>query len=158
MPIRDYPFIYRRFVEGILQFSVRNKRARPMLWMEVINPKAPNGLKMVKPLAFVDTGSDNFAFPASVAKQLGYKLRSGPEKIVQTAGGPTKAYTHEVILNILNTLPNGHRGNKVVLPLGKQKIDFILRLGEFLVGQHGFLEHFKLHIDYPNKKFSIRWP
>lgn len=142
MPIKDYRFT-----------SLPNAPARPMLWVKVVNPDT--NLAIIA-LAIVDTGADDCAFPADVATKLGHKLKSGATKKTNTAGGQTKVYAHTTRVDILETLPNGMFGNKVLYTIRDAPIDFVEGCGAFLLGRVKFLNKFVLTVDGPRQRFSIR--
>jgi len=143
MPIKDYPFT-----------SIAGQ-ARPMLWIRVINPKTKPGFIT---LAIVDTGADDYVFPAAIAAQLGHDLKSVAPKEIKTASGRAYAYPHTSHVDILQTLPNGMFGNKVLHTIPATPIDFIEGCDSFLLGKKNFLSNFILTIDYPRQCFSIRKP
>ncbi len=144
MPIKDYRFT-----------SVASGQSRPMLWIRVINPDTKKGIIA---LAIVDTGADDCVFPAEIAVQLGHKLKSVSAKVIKTAGGKAYAYSHTSSVDILQTLPNGMPGDKVLYTIPTTPIDFIEGCEAFLLGRKKFLEKFILTIDYPRQLFSIRRP
>lgn len=144
MPIKDYPFTH-----------IGAGCVRPMLWVKVTNPD--NGLGF-KTLAIVDTGADDCAFPASIAVQLGHKLKSVTPKEIATAGGKTYAYPHTSRVEILEMLPNGLCGDRVLYSISEAPIDFVVGCEAFLLGRKKFLNNFVLVVDYPRQVFSIRQP
>lgn len=144
MPIKDYRFT-----------SLPNAPARPMLWVRVVNPDT--NLAIIA-LAIVDTGADDCAFPADVATKLGHKLESVAAKKTNTAGGQTKVYAHTSRVDILETLPNGMFGNKVLYTIRDAPIDFVEGCSAFLLGRGKFLSKFVLTVNGPRQRFSIRRP
>jgi len=144
MPIKDYRFT-----------SVPNAPARPMLWVRVVNPDT--NLAIIA-LAIVDTGADDCAFPADVATKLGHKLDSVPARKTNTAGGQTKVYAHTSRIDILETLPDGMFGNKVLYTIRDAPVDFVEGCSAFLLGRGKFLSKFVLTVDGPRQRFSIRKP
>ena len=144
MPIKDYPFT-----------SILSGLARPMLWIKVTNPHTKSGLIT---LAIIDTGADDCAFPADVAVKLGHNLESVPAKNVNTASGQAKVYSHTTQIDILETLPNGMRGNRVLYTIPDTPIDFVDGCEAFLLGTKNFLSNFILTVNYPHKVFSLSRP
>lgn len=144
MPIKDYAFT-----------SIAGSPARPMLWVRVINPDKKLGIVA---LAIVDTGADECAFPARVAGKLGHQLKSVPAKQIKTAKGKTNVYPHTSRIEILETLPNGLYGSKVLYTIAHTPIDFVEGCEAFLLGVGNFLNKFVVTIAYPRQRFSIRKP
>lgn len=147
MPIKNCPFtpiiLNRPDVLG------------PMLWIRVSNP-ATGQAAIFK--ALVDTGAYSCAFPASVASQLGHKLKSVPAKQVNGAGGSTNAYAHKSKVEILEMLPPDFPGTNVLYTIKDTPVDFVEGLDQFLLGVNNFLGNFILKVDYPGRVFSIRKP
>jgi len=144
MLIKDYRFT-----------SLPNAPARPMLWVRVSNPDT--NLAIIA-LAIVDTGADDCAFPADVATKLGHKLDSVTARRTNTAGGQTRVYAHTSRVDILETLPNGMFGNKVLYTMRDAPTDFVEGCRAFLLGRAKFLNKFVLTVDGPRQRFSIRKP
>ena len=144
MPIRDYPFT-----------QVTRHHCRPMLWVRVINPVT--GLA-VEALALVDTGADDCVFPAEIAEALGHKLTSVPAKQMVTASGSTVAYPHTSKIQVLEMLPNGRAGDRILYTLADTPIDFAKGCQAFLLGARKFLSKFVLTVNYPHRVFSLRKP
>ena len=142
MPIKDYRFT-----------SVSSDPPRPMLWIRVTNPATKLGIIA---LAIVDTGADDCVFPAQAAIQLGHKLKMGTRKIVKTAGGQSYAFAHTSRVDILETLPDGMFGSKVLYTIRDTPVDFVEDCGAFLLGRGKFLNKLILTIDGPRQRFSIR--
>lgn len=112
--------------------SVGSSRPRPMLWVRVTNPDKKSSAIIA--LAIVDTGADDCLFPAQAATQLGHVLKSISPKTIKTAGGDTKAYPHTSKVEILETLPDGMWGNKVLYTIPDTPIDFVVGCEAFLLG------------------------
>ena len=145
MPIKDYPFT-----------SIEpDQPRRPMLWVRVVNPATK---RAIIALAIVDTGADDCVFPADTATQLGYKLKVGTRKEIRTASGTAYAYTHKSRVDILERLPNGMWGNKILYTIRNRPIDFAQGCEAFLLGRSNFLSNFVVTIDYPRQVLSIRKP
>ena len=144
MPIKDYRFT-----------SLSNAPPRPMLWVRLGNPDT--NLAIIA-LAIVDTGADDCAFPADVATKLGHKLDSVAAKKTNTAGGQAKVYAHASRVDILQTLPNGMFGKKVLHTIPDAPIDFVKGCDAFLLGREKFLSKFVLTVDGPRQRFSILKP
>ena len=144
MPIRNYPFT-----------PVSPDVARPMLWIRVRNPATSRAIIV---LAIIDTGADDCVFPADAATVLGHDLRRGTHKIVRTASGTTHTYGHTSVVEILQMLPDGRRGNEVLCTIPDMLIDFAVGCESFLLGCRQFLRNFILEINYPRQVFSLRYP
>jgi hypothetical protein len=145
MPIKDYPF---------LQTSVHSP-ARPMLAIRVINPDT--GL-FVDTYGLIDTGADDCAVPASLAKSLGHNLTAGKVKEVGTANGSVTAYTHCCTIEIFNTAELADGKFETVYTIPNTPIDFMPNLNCVLLGAKSFLSRFILTINYPKRLFSISKP
>lgn len=131
-------------------FSLSDGIYRPILSLEVINPHEK---KSYRTHAVIDTGADECAIPAGVARILGHNLQSGHTKTVYTGNGPTTAYAHTTVLKIYYPI-TGEQIHTVPEAL----IDFLPNLSNVLLGVRSFLSSFVLNIDYPNKTFSVTSP
>ncbi len=143
MKIHNYPFTTLR---GI---------ARPMLWVRL---SSLDGKKRSEPiLAKIDTGSDACIFPFDVLYDLGHKLRPNEEAMsIGSTTGTGKGYSREVMLDILETLPDGSAGSKVIYNLPKVVVYFVWNnKNQFLLGAKDFLDHFVLTLDYKKRSFSL---
>ncbi|MGK5091541.1 retroviral-like aspartic protease family protein [Deltaproteobacteria bacterium TL4] len=136
MLINKFPFY--RLSDGIL---------RPMLPIEIQNPHTG---KSFRTWGLIDTGADNCAFPAQIAKELGHELKSGKPKEIQTGNGVTQAFEHTTKINIFT------QEVKVAYTTSETMIDFMPHLRTPLLGVKNFLDYFILSIDYPNKVFSVQ--
>ena len=108
MRIADYPFIAWDPTATVpsSMVTVKGPGARPYLWVRISNTKKQKAI--IVP-AIVDTGADECALPARDAKSLGHDLFKGIPKNVDTAGGPTRAFTHtKLTIEILGIRKNGH--------------------------------------------------
>ncbi len=126
-----------------------------MLWVRVTN-SATN--QAICALALVDTGADDCVFPAAVASELGYHLKSGTRKEIGTAGGNTYAYTHICTVEVLEMRRDGTAGSRILYRLPGTPIDFAEGCDMFLLGSRSFLSDLILEIDYPRQIFSLRCP
>jgi hypothetical protein len=145
MPIKDYPFL----------LTSVNSPARPMLAIRITNPDT--GL-FIDTYGLIDTGADDCAIPASLAKSLGHNLTAGNIKEVGITSGIVKVYSHSCTIEIFNTtkLANGHFETVYTLP--NTPIDFMPNLQCVLLGTKSFLKKFVLTINYPKRLFSLRMP
>jgi len=142
--MRDYPFT-----------RITRECSRPMLWTRVSNPRADISPILVK--AIVDTGADECAFPASIARHLGHKLEDGlTRKTVSTASGKTLAFSHTSCVEVLSVRTDGLPGTEILYTLPETPIDFIKGCESFLLGTRNFLNAFVLEVDYPAEVFSLR--
>lgn len=156
MPIRNYPFLsVVRTGPNSAKVLVQGTRARPRLWIRVIGPD--KNLAIEYP-AIIDTGADACACPVEIASQLGYDLESVKHETMNTAKGETKAYPHKSKFEILEVLPNGAPGTKVLYTTSDITMNFTEGLPEFLLGRKQFLNKFILTIDYIRQTSSLRLP
>ncbi len=140
MPIRDFPFLNPW--SGV--------RANPWLPIKIINPS--NGF-FVYSYGLVDTGSEQCVIPGFIATELGYKVRTGSSEYVETAGGVSESYRHDVKVEIYDE--NNERCLSTIDP---GPMDVMVGLNHVLLGVERFLERFQLQIHYPKKVFSITTP
>jgi len=120
-----------------------NDIPRAYLPLIVANSKTK---KSFSTYGIIDTGADECAFPPDIAKELGLNLKEGKLKVINTGNGRFVAYSHKVSIDI-----QGFRLNNVV-------IDFLPNLHIPLIGVKSFLSKFILTINYPQKKFSLKFP
>jgi hypothetical protein len=137
MPLRDCPF------------TLHNGVYRPVLPISIVNPHT--GMSH-KTYGILDTGADECAVPASFAPLLGHNLQAGGTKTLLTGNGPTTAYTHTTRFEVF------HPKGGLAYTINDTPIDFMPNLHVVLLGVKSFLSRFILHIDYPRKVFSIRFP
>ena len=147
MPISNHKFIAMG----------QGGRSRPMLWIRISNPHRKDKAVPLN-LALVDTGADVCLFPGIIATNLGHDLRKGKRKEMGTAGGSIYAYEHTSKIEILETLPDGRPGPKVLFSIAKTPIDYVDDCTSFLLGSEKFLNKFILTVDYPKQIFSIKKP
>jgi hypothetical protein len=123
---------------------------RPFLPLRIINPHTGKAHRAV---GIVDTGADECAVPAFVARILGHDLSAGKMKQIKTGNGITNAYSHTTRLEIFHP-----RTNQLLYTIMDTPIDFLPNLHVVLLGVNSFLSKFILSIDYPKKVFSIKSP
>jgi len=145
MPIKDFPF---------LKASISSP-ARPMLAIRITNPDT--GL-FINTYGLIDTGADDCAIPASLAKPLGHNLKNGKAKTIATGNGLTTAYTHSCTIEIFDTFELQKGNIKVVYKTADTPVDFMPKLNCILLGTKSFLNKFKLTIDYTRQTFSLQIP
>jgi predicted aspartyl protease len=134
MPIRDIPF-----TDGHAFLDIR-----------IINP---DNQQDVFTRALVDTGAGACAFSADIATILGLNLTKGiKHEDIGTGGGNVTGYGHSTVIEILDS------NKRVLYTTKKIQAIYLPNLTGSLLGVHGFLENFHLHIDYPRKQFSIYKP
>lgn len=139
MPIKNTPFT-------TIEDSIR----RPYLSVKIINPCTG---KSYKTYGLVDTGADECAVPASIAKIIGHDLQAGEPKDIDTGNGTTIAYKHITQIEIYHTITH-----ELLYTIKDTPIDFMPNLHMFLLGANNFLSKFILNIDYPKQVFSIKYP
>ncbi len=123
---------------------------RPILQIRIINPYTKLSHKTY---GIVDTGADECAVPASFAPILGHNLQAGTMKTILTGNGETIAYAHTTKFEIFRP-----GTEDVAYTMSDTPIDFMPNLHIILLGVKSFLSKFIIHIDYPQKTFSIRYP
>jgi len=64
--------------------------------------EVPHTGKAHRAVGIVDTGADECAMPAFVAKILGHNLSAGKTKQIKTGNGITNAYSHTTRLEIFH--------------------------------------------------------
>jgi predicted aspartyl protease len=139
MPLTDCPLI-----------ECSNGIFRPILGIRIINPHT--GLSQ-RTIGIIDTGADEYAVPASYAEILGHKLTAGKKKTVSTGNGKTSAYSHMTKIEIFDS-----KTGEIAYTVDEAPIDFMPRLSVVLLGVESFLSKFILNIDYPHRKFSLKFP
>lgn len=140
MPIRNFPFSVT---------SPTDVFPRPWLPIKIINPHTGQSIKF---FGLIDTGADACSIPAPLAPLLGHDLTKGTARPSKTAGGPATGYSHTTKIEIYDL------HDKLLYTINDTPIDFMPGLHVPLLGVNRFLDHFELHIHYPAKKFSIKWP
>lgn len=140
MPIRNFPFCTTSPTDAI---------SRPWLPIKIINPHTGQALRFI---GLIDTGADECAIPASFAPILGHSLDKGAPKAIDSAGGKTTGYSHATKIEIYDL------SDKLCHTIHDTPIDFMPNLKVVLLGVKQFLDQFELHMHYPNKIFSIKWP
>lgn len=139
MPIKDCPFT-----------NCGNNIYRPLLPIRIINPHTGKGYKT---FGLIDTGADDCAVPAVFAPILGHNLQAGESKVISTGNGETIAYAHTTKVEIYHP----ETGESLYI-IDDTPIDFMPNLHVTLLGVNSFLNRFVLTINYPAKRFSIKYP
>lgn len=139
MPIRNFPF--SRDNGGI---------ARPYLRIRISNPHT--GLS-AKTYGLIDTGADECAIPAGYSAILGHNLERGTTKQISTGNGITAAYAHSTRFEIFHP-----ETEDVIYTIDNTPLDFMPNLNVVLLGVNSFLSRFVLEINYPEKRFTVKWP
>ena len=131
MPPIVFPF--RRLAPG--------RRANAFLSPRVTNPHT--GL-YTDAIGLVDTGAAECAIPEWLALRLGHDLTAGVcRTTVQTASGNTTAWAHTAGFEVVNAA--GAR----VLAVPTVRVRVLPDLPFVLLGVSGFLESYRLTMDYP---------
>lgn len=138
MPIRNFPFLGN--IDSL---------KRPWLPIRIINPHT--GLS-VKVLGLIDTGADDCSIPAAFVSALGHNLNNGIPKQFKTDGGLTTGYSHTTKIEIYDL------NDRLLYAINETPIDFMPQLNIPLLGVRQFLDRFELHVHYPKKTFSIKYP
>lgn len=139
MPITNYPFIPLG----------PGHPPRPMLPIRIVNPDTNLA---VRAWGLIDTGADECSIPARLAVKLGHVLNAGAAKTIGTAGGDAMAFAHTTRIEIFSISDHA----TVVHTIPDTPVDFCPGLDVILLGVKNFLSNFKLVIDYPNHRFSIK--
>lgn len=139
MPIRECPFTF-----------CGNDIYRPILPIRIINPHTSGNYRTH---GIIDTGADECATPAAYAPILGHNLQAGQTKTIRTGNGVTVAYAHTTKFEIFHP-----ETAELLYTMEDTPVDFLPNLNVVLLGVNNFLSRFILTIDYPNKRFSIKYP
>ena len=115
MPIHNCPFM--PYTETV---------ARPTLPAKIINPHTGDEYWTY---GLIDTGADDCAVPASVAKILGHDLQAGQQKLIRTGNGETTAYSHITRFEIYHPVTK-----ELVYTIDETPIDFMPNLNVVLFG------------------------
>lgn len=142
MQIKNYPFISL------------GDRDRPMLWISISDS---DGTKRTAPLlAKIDTGCDGCIFPFDIAEELGYDLKSAEQVPIETTSIPTEAHRLDsMMIEVIGMSTDGSPDEKILCRIPKVPIYFVKDTKQLLLGTEGFLNHFALTVDYPNRVFSL---
>src|SRR5574340_416068 len=140
MPIRNFPFCIT---------SPTDSFPRPWLPIKIINPHTGQSIKF---FGLIDTGADACSIPATLAPALGHVLVNGTPRPSKTAGGMTTGYSHTTKIEIYDL------NDRLLYTINDTPLDFMPGLHVPLLGVTRFLDQFELHVDYPAKNFSIKWP
>lgn len=130
MLVKDYPFTRTR----------PDDIARPYLPATISNQKKN---KEINVYALIDTGADECALPASLASLLGYNLKRGYKKKINTGNGLTVAYSHSIHIKVFDFMTD------------EVLIDFMPNLHIPLLGVKSFLSNFVLTINYKEGNFTL---
>ncbi len=145
MPITGYPF-------SILGAG---NIPKPLLPISITNPYTGQSLFQ---WALIDTGADICAVPAWIAIALGHDLKAGATSSIGTGNGHSDAYRHTMNIEIFKISHAGTQDpNTVVHRIPDTPITCMQNLSVVLLGVNGFLQNFKLTIDYPRSNFSINY-
>ncbi len=98
----------------------------------------------------IDTGADYCAMPESYAQLLGHTIHKGEKSAVITGGGDANTSIHTCSFDILCP-----QTNMILHQVKEVKTHFIAGLPQALIGVAGFLNQFKLTIDYHENRFSL---
>jgi hypothetical protein len=147
MPSHEFPFVRFQYADGRT-----DTRGQTYLPIRIINPDTK---REAITYALVDTGADSSLFPGKLARQVGHALKGRGVKS-SIAGGIEQTavvtYRHTFRIEILS--PDLRR---VVWRSRPIEVDCTEANPPVLLGVEGFLEHFKLTIDYPKEKLRLKW-
>jgi len=147
MPQATYPFISFRYGDG-----QEVSRANAYVPVRIANPHTRQS---VIAYALVDTGADACLFPADLAVALGHDLKGAGVKASITSGieqTEVPTYKHTFRLELLS--PDLRRAVWRSRPM---EIDCAESNPPVLVGVEGFLERFRLTIDYRRQVARFQW-
>jgi len=140
MPITDYPFM----------LLGPGHPLRPVLPVRIINPLTNLSCRA---WGIIDTGADHCSIPAVFATRLGHNLAVGTAKTIGTAGGQATAFAHTTCIEIYSI----GQTSRLIHTIPQAPVDFCPGLHVVLLGVENFLSNFKLTIDYPKQRFSIKY-
>lgn len=133
-------------------FSALPDDAIPKLYLPVIIYNPQTGLSL-STYGQIDTGADECAIPAWIAKELGHSFKKGKPSDIITGNGGSQAFKHTTTIEILHP-----KTKRVVYTLTDVPIDYMPKLTTTLLGVRHFLDRFILEANYPRHKFSIKYP
>jgi hypothetical protein len=139
MPIHDCP-LTRNDGDSLVAY----------LPITIVNPHTG---KSYRTHGIIDTGADECAIPAEVAKILGHKLRSGIKTEVIGLEGPATGWSHTTIILVHHP----HTG-EIIYTVPETPIDYMRGLTAVLLGVNSFLSRFVVTFDYPRNTFSVIRP
>ncbi|MBF0381546.1 MAG: hypothetical protein HQL69_11040 [Magnetococcales bacterium] len=138
MPVRKVPLLLKS----------SDSPGQPYLNVVVTNPHAEN--RRLKVRALIDTGADFCALPVKYAAILGHTLENGAQQGINTGGGKAVTFYHQAKIIIPD-----HNYNGSPFVTKELKIGFLHGLHTPVMGTRGFLEYFKLVVDYQEGHFSL---
>ena len=147
MPRQRYPFYQFQYPDGHL-----TPAWRLYLPLRVGNPATKKSMLLY---GLADTGADASLFPASVAAQLGHKLKGSGVKASMTCGieqNDVTTYRHTFRLELL--APDTRR---VVRTLKRVEIDCAETNPPVLLGASDFLALFDVSIHYTTQEMTLEW-
>lgn len=141
MPINNCPFT---------KFSAKNGPPiyRAVLFIKIINPHT--GLHF-STYGIIDTGADECAVPAPIAKTIGHNLKAGTTRTNITGNGETTSYKHTTVIEMYHP-----KTGALMYRVKDTPIDYMPKLPVVLLGVNNFLSGFNLNINYPKRIFSIK--
>ena len=147
MPSEKYPFFKFRYPDGTL-----DPRGRTYLPVRISNPKSGASLTA---WGIVDAGADACLFPAGLAAALGHDLKARGVRSSVTIGieqKPVPTYKHTFGVELLSAdLQN------VVWSSLNMEVDCVEPDPPVLLGVEGFLDQFRLTIDYRHEELPLNW-
>lgn len=134
--------------------KIVGRSLRTVVPVMIINP---DGHKVLKTYALVDTGADACAFPENIATNTGHNLK-GVGVISNVSSGiggvSVPTWKHTFTIGLLD--PTAKKVLKWSAP--KVLVDcFEHNNCPPLLGSSDFLKNFKITIDYPNKRMTLEW-
>ena len=108
-------------------------------------------MTLLVPLRLMDAFIPNRS-RSSLAPALGHNLVNGIPKQFKTAGGIAIGYSHTTRIEIYDL------NDRLLYAINETPIDFMPQLHIPLLGVRQFLDRFELHVHYPKKTFSIKYP
>ncbi len=146
MPIVNQPFVV----------SSQGQIGEPAIGVTVINPKNDMEIEL---WAVIDTGAHTCVFAPYVADSIGIDYKS-VEPIKQDTAGANlvDAYPHSVTIQINHYPPSPRTEAPRQFRAENIEVNFCEDITRSLLGVRGFLERFKVTIDYTEKVFSLHYP
>ena len=135
----SYHFTFSKLAPGL--------RSNAFLKIRLTNPA--NG-HQENTIGLIDTGAAECSIPDWLALQLGHNLSAGINPAtVQTAGGKSQALAHTAGIQVMDA------AGIAAITIAASPMRVLPGLPFVLLGVSGFLEMYRLTVDYPKQRFSL---
>ena len=118
-------------------------------WSSTYRPVVPITLQSKKThlrsQALIDSGADECIFSGEIASALGFRLQKGKLRLFGGIGGSAVGYLHWTMIQVGNC--------RIRCPIYYSDEWNHLEFG--LLGQAGFLSHFKITLDHHAKQITL---